>query len=138
MYVIYFLIHNLENPNWIIYLNQIWLFLIKSFLSYAKKEYYIDKEYYNNIKNTNIIIPRKINACNNESLNNGSSQDKYKIKQIKKNKINIISKNKDEKEDFNISNNEINNDNKQIFDQITSKGSDEKNDEEDSKKDWLL
>ena len=96
---------------------------------------YIDKEYYNNIKNTNIIIPRKINACYNESLNNGSSQDKYKIKQIKKNKINIISKNKDEKEDFNISNNEINNDNKQIFDQITSKGSDEKNDEEDSKKD---
>ena len=96
---------------------------------------YIDKEYYNNIKNTNIIIPRKINACNNESLNNSSSQDKYKIKQTKKSKINIISKNKDEKEDFNISNNEINNDNKQIFDQITSKGSDEKNDEEDSKKD---
>jgi hypothetical protein len=57
------------------------------------------------------------------------------MKQTKKNRINIISKNKDEKEDFNISNNEINNDNKQIFDQITSKGSDEKNDEEDSKKD---
>jgi hypothetical protein len=95
---------------------------------------YIDKEYYNNIKNTNIIIPRKINACYNESLNNGSSQDRYKMKQTKKNRINIISKNKDEKEDFNISNNEINNDNKQIFEQITSKGSNEKNDEEDTKK----
>ncbi len=95
---------------------------------------YIDKEYYKNIKNTNIIVPRKINAVYNESLNNGNSQDKYKIKQIKKNKINIISKNKDEKEDFSISNNEINNDNNQIFEQITSKGSNEKNDEEDSKK----
>ena len=56
------------------------------------------------------------------------------MKQTKKNRINIISKNKDEKEDFNISNNEINNDNKQIFEQITSKGSNEKNDEEDTKK----
>lgn len=109
---------------------------IRKIQNISKTNYkYIDKEYYKNIKNTNNIIPRKINACYNESLNNGNSQDKYKIKQIKKNKINIISKNIDDKEDFNISNNEINNYNRQIFEQITSKGSNEKKDEEDSKKD---
>ena len=106
----------------------------KKIQNISKTNYkYIDKDYFKNIKNTNIIIPRKINACYNDSLNNGTSQEKYKIKQMKKNKINIISKNKDEKEDFNISNNEINNYNKQIFAQITSKGNNEK-DEEDSKK----
>ncbi len=111
----------------------------------AKKKYnnisntsykYINNEYFQNIRDKNIIIPKKMNACNNKRLINNNSQNNIKNKQISKNKINIVSKNVDIKSEYYLGN-KNDEDNKgsikNIHDQITSKGNDEEK-SEDSKK----
>ena len=81
---------------------------------------YINKEYFKNIHDKNLILPKKINE---NSINN-NTQKNLKIRQINKAKLNIVSKNIDEKNKFNINNFEDEKD-RNIHDQITTKGNEE-------------
>ena len=104
---------------------------------------YLDKEYFKNIHDINILIPKKMNVFdNNNNINkkivNSNSQTNMKIRRNSKNKYNIISKNIEEKDNTYLINNETtnkNNNSNDIHEQITSKGNAEKeSDNEDNKK----
>jgi hypothetical protein len=64
---------------------------------------------------------------------NNNSQKNIKMKQNNRNKINIVSKNIDEKSKFNINNFDEDEKDNNIHEQITSKGNEEEK-SEDSKK----
>ena len=89
---------------------------------------YLDKEYFKNIHDINILVPKKINVYNNNNNNNNNNNINKKI--VTKNRVNIISKNIDVKDNFNLIDNETtnknNNNSNDIHEQITSKGNDEK------------
>ena len=100
---------------------------------------YANKEYFQNIRDKNIIMPKKINVNYNKRLINSNSQNNITIRQNSKNKINIVSivsKNNHVKGNYNIHNNndeDIKDNIKNIHEQITSKGNNEEK-SEDSKK----
>ena len=91
---------------------------------------FMNKEYFKNIHDKTLLLPKKINGLDKNSINNNSHKN-YKIRQLNKNKLNIVSKNIDEKGKFDINNFEDEKD-RNIHDQITSKGNEEEK-SEDSK-----
>ena len=94
----------------------------------------INNEYFKNIHDKNAIQPKRINhPYDNKKLLKSNSQLNIKIKQSNKKKVNIISKDIDEKGKFNINNFDEDEKDNNIHDQITSKGIDEEK-SEDSKK----
>lgn len=94
---------------------------------------YINKEYFKNIHDKNIIMPKKISDINNKKTIINSKSQSNLIKQSNNNKIKILSKDVfEEKKKFNIKNFEDEKSNNKIHEQITSKGNDEEK-SEDSK-----
>ena len=93
----------------------------------------INNEQFKNIHDKNIILPKKINGNDFKFQMNNNSQKNIKMKQNNRNKINIVSKNIDEKSKFNINNFDEDEKDNNIHEQITSKGNEEEK-SEDSKK----
>ena len=94
----------------------------------------LNNEQFKNIHDKNIILPKKINGNDYKFKMNNSLQKKRKMKHNNRNKVNIVSKDVEEKRKFNINNfdTEDEKDNN-IHEQITSKGNEEEK-SEDSKK----
>ena len=86
----------------------------------------VNNEYFKNIHDKNAILPIKINnSYVNKKMFKINLQLNIKIKQSNKKKLNIISKEIDEKSKFNIHNFDENEKDNNIHVQITSKGIDE-------------
>ena len=96
----------------------------------------LNYEHFINIHNKNVIIPKKISSNDyNKKVQNNNSQNNIKGKRCFNQKLNIVSKDIDEKKKFNIDNNIDNNEDEKdykIHEQITSKGNEEEK-SEDSK-----
>ena len=98
----------------------------------------LNNEYFKNIHDKNAILPKKINhPCGNKKLFKSNSQLNIKIKQSNKKKLNIISKDIDEKSKFNIHNFDEDEKDNNIHDQITSKGIDEEKSEDSKKQNFI-
>ena len=93
---------------------------------------FINNDYFKNMHDKKVILPKKISANEFKELINSNSQNYIINKPRYKKKLKIESKNIDEKSKFNINNFEDKN-NIKIHEQKTSKGNDEER-SEDSKK----
>ena len=106
----------------------------KKINSISKTNYkYLNKDYFKNLHDKNIILPKKISGNDNKTIIHSNSQKIISFNRIHKKKLNIATKNiKNEKWKFNINNYENDKVDNKIHEQITSKGNDEEK-SEDSK-----
>ena len=93
---------------------------------------YINKEFFKNIRDKNLIKPKKIYDYDNKKKIKINSQRNIRSREHNKNKLNIISKNKDAKGKYDLNNFEDEKIDNKIHEQITSKGNFEEK-SEDSK-----
>ena len=93
----------------------------------------IHNEYFKKIHDNAPPAKRINHPYDNKKIIKNNSQTNIKIKQTNKKKLNIISKDNDEKDEFKINNFDEDEKDNNIHDQITSKGNDEEK-SEDSKK----
>ena len=92
----------------------------------------MNNEHFKKMHDNNVIMPKKINPNDyNKKIINSNSQNNIKSKRCYNQKLNIVSKDIDEKSKFNIDNKEHEK-NYKIHEQITSKGNEEEK-SEDSK-----
>ena len=94
---------------------------------------YLSKEYFKNIHDKNIILPKKITGYDKKKMFKSNSQRHFKTKQSNNNKLNIIRNNICGKGKFILNICEDDKIDNKIHEQITSKGKDEEK-SEDSKK----